>query len=74
MPFYEHVMLDHYLEEFPEISEIQNFMKLVLNGLSDNPFLTVEEKKNTIEWYKNYFSDKLDIINESIRIEKLEGV
>ncbi|RNA33381.1 28S ribosomal mitochondrial [Brachionus plicatilis] len=33
VPFHEHVFLDHYLEEFPQIEPIQNFMTLALNGL-----------------------------------------
>lgn len=70
MPFHEHVLLDHYLDEFPQVAPIQNFMTLVLNGLSKNPFLTVREKQEAIYWYKDYFEDKLDIIKESIRIEQ----
>ena len=66
MPFYEHVLLDHHLEDFyPEIEEIQNFMILILNGLSDTPYLSVKEKTETIEWYKNYFKDKVDLIKTS---------
>ncbi len=72
MPFYEHVLLDHYLEEFPDIDEIQNFMKLILHSLSDNPYYSVKEKFEAINWYKNFFDDKIDIIRESIRIEKMK--
>lgn len=69
VPFHEHVLLDHYLDEFPQIREIQNFMKLVLNGLSQNAFLTIAEKQETINWYKKYFTDKLDVIKAAINAE-----
>ena len=74
MPFYEHVLLDHYLDEFPDITEVQNFMKLILHGLSDNPFLSVKEKVETINWYKSFFAEKIDIIKESINIEKIGSI
>lgn len=70
MPFHEHVILDHYLDEFPQLAPVQNFMTLVLNGLSKNAFLTVNEKREAIFWYKNYFDDKIDIIQEAIRLEQ----
>jgi hypothetical protein len=47
-------------------------MTLVLNGISQNSFLKIEEKKEIIEWYKNYFTDKLDIIQESLKAEQME--
>ena len=72
MPFFEHVFLDHHLEEFPDIEPIQEFMTLVLNGLSKNSFMSVDEKKEIIRWYKDYFNEKLDIIKESQELEKME--
>jgi small subunit ribosomal protein S31 len=47
-------------------------MSLVLNGISRNSYLKIEEKKEIIEWYKNYFNDKLDIIQESLKAEQIE--
>ena len=47
-------------------------MSIVLNGLSKNSYLSVAEKREVIDWYKNYFTDKLDIINEALHAEKLE--
>jgi uncharacterized glyoxalase superfamily protein PhnB len=41
-------------------------MTLVLNGISLNSFLTLNEKKEIIEWYKKYFEEKLDIIKQAI--------
>ncbi|RNA33380.1 28S ribosomal mitochondrial [Brachionus plicatilis] len=73
VPFHEHVFLDHYLEEFPQIEPIQNFMTLALNGLSQNSFLSIKEKKEIIDWYKTYFNDKMDIIKEALEAERQEA-
>ncbi|CAF0818332.1 unnamed protein product, partial [Brachionus calyciflorus] len=73
VPFHEHIFLDHYLDEFPQIEPIQQFMMLVLNGISLNSFLTIQEKKDIINWYKTYFTEKLDIINEALEAERLEA-
>lgn len=72
MPFYEHVFLEEHLDQFPKEEPIQQFMALVLNGISQNSFLKIDEKKEIIEWYKNYFKSKLDIIQESLKAERLE--
>ena len=31
-------------------------MELVVTGLSKNAFYTAQEKKECVEWYRNYFS------------------
>ena len=72
VPFFDHIFLDHHLEEFPDIEPIQEFMTLVLNGLSKNSYISVEEKKEIIGWYKNYFNEKLDIIKEAQELERME--
>lgn len=72
VPFYEHVLLDQFLSQFPQIEPIQQFMTIVLNGLSQNSFLSVTEKHEVINWYKSYFNDKLDIIKEALETEKME--
>ena len=74
VPFYEHIFLDSFLEKFPQIEPIQQFMTLVLNGISQNSFLTVKEKHEIIEWYRNYFEEKKDIINEALEAERMEAV
>lgn len=33
-------------------------MELVLLGLSQNPYITVQRKRETIEFYKNFFEEK----------------
>ncbi len=37
VPFYDHVLLDHLLEGFPDKGPVRQFMELVLIGLSNNP-------------------------------------
>lgn len=60
------------MEEFPDIAAIQEFMTLVLNGLSKNSHLTLDEKRSIISWYRNYFSEKLPLIEEALNAERLE--
>jgi flavorubredoxin len=47
-------------------------MTLVLNGISLNSFLTLNEKKEIIEWYKNFFEEKLDTITKALEDEEIE--
>ena len=58
MPFHEHVFLDQHLEDFPQIEPIQQFMTLALNGISQNSFLSIQEKKEIIKWPLYFFSLK----------------
>jgi len=53
--FQDHVFLDHYLDEFPDVQQIQQHMELVINGLQKNPWLTAEEKRRRILWHKEFF-------------------
>lgn len=63
--FTEHIFLEKHLEPWcPTKGPIRHFMELVCVGLSKNPYLTVQAKKDHIEWFKNYFSSKLDILSE----------
>lgn len=34
---------------------VRHFMELVATGLSMNPYYSATEKREHIEWYKNYF-------------------
>ncbi|XP_001378088.3 28S ribosomal protein S31, mitochondrial [Monodelphis domestica] len=63
--FHEHIFLDKYLEDFPKQGPIRHFMELVTCGLSKNPFLTVKQKVEHIEWFRNYFHEKKDILKEN---------
>ena len=55
VPFHEHVFLDEAIADFPQTGPIRVFMELVINGLSQNPHLSVEEKHQHIDWYRQYF-------------------
>ncbi|XP_015099788.1 small ribosomal subunit protein mS31 isoform X1 [Vicugna pacos] len=63
--FHEHIFLDKYLEDFPKQGPIHHFMELVTCGLSKNPYLSVKQKVEHIEWFRNYFNEKRDILKES---------
>ncbi|XP_047520064.1 28S ribosomal protein S31, mitochondrial-like [Pieris napi] len=63
--FSEHIFLDSHLEGWcPTRGPIRHFMELVCVGLSKNAFYTVQEKKDHILWYKEYFESKKDLLNE----------
>lgn len=63
--FTEHVFLDAHLEGWcPRKGPIRHFMELVCVGLSKNAFYTVQEKKEHIMWYKEYFESKKDLLTE----------
>ncbi|XP_053312301.1 28S ribosomal protein S31, mitochondrial isoform X2 [Spea bombifrons] len=63
--FHEHIFLDNYLENFTKQGPIRHFMELVICGLSKNPYLTVQQKRDHIEWFREYFEQKEDILKES---------
>lgn len=63
--FHEHIFLDKYLEDFPKQGPIRLFMELVTCGLSKNPYLSVKQKVEHIEWFRNYFNEKRDILKEN---------
>ena len=70
VPFYEHVFLEHLLDHgFPKKGPIRHFMELVCNGLQANPFMTVNEKHEHINWYRDYFKNKESLIKDII-VEK----
>ncbi|KAH9628373.1 hypothetical protein HF086_015903 [Spodoptera exigua] len=63
--FSEHIFLDAHLEGWcPKKGPIRHFMELVCVGLSKNAFYTVQEKKDHIMWYKEYFESKKDLLTE----------
>ncbi|KAM6179452.1 small ribosomal subunit protein mS31 isoform 2-T2 [Erethizon dorsatum] len=63
--FHEHIFLDKYLEDFPKQGPIRHFMELVTCGLSKNPYLSVKQKVEHIEWFRNYFKEKREILKEN---------
>ncbi|CAH1183308.1 unnamed protein product [Phaedon cochleariae] len=63
--FAEHVFLEEHLEPWcPPRGPIRHFMELVCVGLSKNSYLTVQAKKDHIDWFKNYFEDKKQLLQE----------
>ncbi|XP_061558419.1 28S ribosomal protein S31, mitochondrial isoform X2 [Phycodurus eques] len=66
VPFHEHVFLEKHLEAgFPERGPIRHFMELVVTGLSGNPYLTVQQKKEHVSWFRDYFNQKHDVLKEA---------
>ncbi|XP_017772384.1 PREDICTED: 28S ribosomal protein S31, mitochondrial [Nicrophorus vespilloides] len=63
--FADHVFMERHLEPWcPHKGPVRHFMELVCVGLSKNPYMTVKEKTDHIEWYKNYFEDKMKLLKE----------
>ncbi|XP_030602938.1 small ribosomal subunit protein mS31 [Archocentrus centrarchus] len=66
VPFHEHIFLEKHLEEgFPHEGPVRHFMELVVAGLSRNPYLTVQQKKEHIYWFKDYFHQKEEVLKEA---------
>lgn len=63
VPFYDHVLLDPLLDDFPSKGPVRDFMEIVLMGLSNNPYITVERKRGTVAFYKNFFQER-NLLNE----------
>lgn len=63
--FSEHIFLENHLEDWcPKKGPIRHYMELVCVGLAKNPFYTVQEKRDHIVWYKEYFESKKSILVE----------
>ncbi|NXJ59070.1 RT31 protein, partial [Rostratula benghalensis] len=62
--FHEHIFLDKHLKDFPKQGPIRHFMELVICGLSKNPYLSVKQKIEHIEWFQKYFEGKKEFLQE----------
>ncbi|KAF0305079.1 28S ribosomal protein S31, mitochondrial [Amphibalanus amphitrite] len=63
--FHEHVFLEERLEPWcPPRGPIRQFMELVCVALGKNPWLTVQEKHEHIEWFREYFAGKQKLLQE----------
>ncbi|NXF37764.1 RT31 protein, partial [Nyctibius bracteatus] len=62
--FHEHIFLEKHLEDFPKQGPIRHFMELVICGLSKNPYLSVKQKIEHIEWFQKYFEEKKQYLQE----------
>lgn len=65
VPFHEHVFLEKQLESFPRQGPVRHFMELVITGLAKNHHLTVRQKKEHIDWFRDYFRQKDDVLKEA---------
>lgn len=59
--FTEHIFLEPELAKYklPKSRAVEHFMELVLVGLSKNPYMTAEKKREHIRWYAEYFKDAM---------------
>ncbi|KAK3755851.1 hypothetical protein QZH41_003942 [Actinostola sp. cb2023] len=55
--FEEHVFLGYLLDGFPKKGPVRRFMELVVHGLEQNPYMSVEQKRNQVSWFKGYFDN-----------------
>ncbi|PSN36354.1 hypothetical protein C0J52_19732 [Blattella germanica] len=61
--FTEHVFLERHIESWcPKKGALRHFMELVCVGLSKNPYITVEMKLEHINWFRDYFENKKQVI------------
>ncbi|KAK5887389.1 hypothetical protein CesoFtcFv8_015994 [Champsocephalus esox] len=66
VPFHEHIFLEEHLQEgFPRQGPVRHFMELVVAGLSKNPYLAVQQKRDHISWFRDYFHQKEDVLKEA---------
>jgi len=69
-PWREHVFFDEFVNTFPA-GQIRTFISAAASGLSQNPFLTVAEKREHLEFFRQYFVDReSDLIQNSIIARK----
>ena len=64
--FHEHIFLEPLIADFPKKGPLRHFMELVITGLSKNPHLSVEQKREHVQWYRDYFADKKAVIDEAL--------
>ncbi|CAG2067243.1 unnamed protein product [Timema podura] len=63
--FTEHIFLEQHIESWcPKRGPVRHFMELVCVGLSKNPYITVQDKKDHLDWFRQYFESKKEILTE----------
>ncbi|KAM7306272.1 28S ribosomal protein S31, mitochondrial [Ixodes scapularis] len=62
VPFTDHVFLEDLIEDFPRTGPVRHFMELVLVGLSKNPYISVQRKREHIDWFRQYFREKHEVL------------
>ena len=75
VPFHEHVFLDHWMKNVPRKSAIGQFLEVICLALSKNPYITVQRKKETFDWFIKYFKENEDILirTGAISTPEIEG-
>jgi small subunit ribosomal protein S31 len=69
--FTEHIFLEQHLEAWcPTKGPIRHFMELVCVGLSKNYHCSAQEKLDHINWFKEYFEGKKEILASVIQESK----
>lgn len=69
--FSEHILLEMHLDDWcPTSGPVRHFMELVCIGLSKNHWLTAQEKKDHILWYRSYFEEKKDLLGDLMLMGK----
>ncbi|XP_013383199.1 28S ribosomal protein S31, mitochondrial isoform X2 [Lingula anatina] len=63
VPFYEHVFLERHIQDI-EPGPVRQFLELVCVGLGKNPWISAEEKREHLEWFKSYFVEKSAVLEE----------
>uniref|UniRef100_A0A182QVY6 Small ribosomal subunit protein mS31 n=1 Tax=Anopheles farauti TaxID=69004 RepID=A0A182QVY6_9DIPT len=70
VPFTEHIFLEEHLEPWcPTKGPVRHFMELVCVGLSKNHYITAQEKREHIHWFRDYFEQKKDLLKDIIVTE-----
>lgn len=65
--FTEHIFLEEHLEPWcPRRGPVRHFMELVCVGLSKNHYISAQEKKEHILWFREYFEQKKDLLKQAI--------
>lgn len=64
MPFYDHIFFDHLLEGLPEKGPVRSFMEVTCLGFSRNPYISVARKHENILWYKEFFLERKQLLEE----------
>ncbi|EDW80168.1 uncharacterized protein Dwil_GK24510 [Drosophila willistoni] len=73
--FSEHIFLDQHLEPWcPSRGPIRHFMELVCVGLSKNPHVSAQEKKEHILWFRDYFEAKKDLLRDLIEVKNTKSL
>ncbi|CAI8016262.1 28S ribosomal protein S31, mitochondrial [Geodia barretti] len=58
--FEDHVLLNHLLKGFPSRGPVRHFIEMVVTGLSKNPHYSAREKREHVQWYRDYFAQFSD--------------